>query len=443
MNKNKIIFAILGAVLVLIIIFMAFTLRSSTETTNTSTSNSWFSIWIVWDSQDSFNDFLSEFKEANPVYANKNNITIESFSDYESYFYALVSAFSKDQWPDIFMMSGAEQSVLEDQIVGIDPAIISPSEFRKLYRWVFWDDLIERTGDGVEFLRWLPVWYESLWVYYNRRYFTSEDFESWTALGSAVSDITEKNNGSIIPLGLWKWSGTVHAGDIMTQLMVLWGGESLDTLQSQSITQAFQVYGDYADADGDNAYNRLLSNNIEKNNLDLFSLGEVAAVIGYPRTLMDIDDKWYRSSFLLATSFPSYVWSEHRTLANYNYFVINKDSADTTFALDLLSFMTTDDGAEDYLDAFPYYLPAKISLEDDMFEEKVDEWYNVVYQDFYDRNSILTSFNAGIKSLYDAQILTLLDSEEISVSWFDNLRKILLCTTGKVLTLENLSQNCR
>ena len=55
--------------------------------------------------------------------------------------------------------------------------------------------------------------------------------------------------------------------------------------------------------------------------------------------------------------------------------------------------MTTDRGAEEYLDIFTHYLPAKISLEDDMLEEKIDDNYNVVYKDFYDRDSLLVSFN--------------------------------------------------
>jgi hypothetical protein len=61
--------------------------------------------------------------------------------------------------------------------------------------------------------------------------------------------------------------------------------------------------------------------------------------------------------------------------------------------MDLLHFMTTEDGIEDYLDNFPYYIPALTSLENEFMEKKIDDNYNVVYKDFYDRSTDLSSFD--------------------------------------------------
>ncbi len=443
MNKNKIIFAIIWVILFILIIFAALNLRSSSEPNVQNANSAWgFNIWMVWDESSNLDDFLAEFKTANPRYASKTNINIETFSDYESYFYALVSAFSKWQWPDMFTLNNSEQSLLEDNIIGIDPTLISPSDFRKAYKWVFSDDLISRTGDGIEFLKWIPVWYESLWVFYNRRYFKAADFDSWTSLWSAIGKLYDKNKWELVPLGLWAVDATVHAGDIFTQMLTSSSDGGLDTLWTQAISQALKTYESYGDISWDNAYNSLSSRNLWKNNLDLFSLWEVAAVIWYPRTLRDIDEKWYKKTFLLATPFPSYVWTDHKTLINYDYFVINKNSNDVDFALDLLQFMITDQWAEDYLEAFPYYLPAKISLEDDMLEEKIDDNYNLVYKDFYDRDSILTSFNTGIKQIYDREILTVISDPSLSQSRFNTMKSSLLCKASKALTLENLSWKC-
>lgn len=442
MNKNKIIFAIIWAILLVLVILAALNLRWS-EPRQTSTS-SWdsFDIWILWDETASFTEFLTEFKQANPKYANKTNITVESFSDYDSYFYSLVSAFSKWEWPDVFVLNNSEQSVLEDNIIGIDPTLISPSDFRKAYKWVFGDDLISRTWEWVEFLKWIPVWYESLGIFYNRRYFKSVDFDSWTSLASAAASISEKNKWKLIPLGLWSSNGTTYAPDIFTQLLALSGESWLDKISTQTLAQALQTYESYGDENGDNWYNGLISNNPWKSDLDLFSLWEVAAVIWYPRTLQQIDEKWYRSTFLLATSFPSYAWVDHNTLVDYNYFAINKASTDVDLGISLLSYMTTDDGAEKYLDVFPYYLPAKISLEDDMLEEKIDDSYNVVYKDFYDRSSILTSFNKWIKQIYDRDVVSILADDSLSQSRFNTLKASILCKSSKALTLENLSWKC-
>ena len=442
MNKNKIIFAIIGAIVLVILILLALNLRSTEPTrTNVNTGDT-FNIWILQDKREDFDEFIRKFKEANPAYANKTNISVESFSDYDSYFYSLVAAFSRWEWPDLFTLNNSERSVLEDNIIWIDPLLISPSEFRKMYKWVFSDDLISRTWDGLEFLKWIPVWYESLGVYYNRRYFKSSDFESWTALGSAVAEISERNSWDLIPLGLGKSDATVHAWDIFTQMLALGGDSDLWTLSNQTIWQALQIYEWYADERGDNRYNSLLWASPDKNNLDFFSTWDVAAVVWYPRTLESIDEKWYRSTFLLATSFPSFAWTDHRTSINYDYYVINKDSEDTWFAIDLLTYMMTDDGAEEYLDIFTHYLPAKISLEDDRLEKKVSEDYNVVYKDFYDRDSLLVSFNTGIKQIYDKDILPILSDNTNTISRFNQLSSSVMCKAGKALTLENLSQAC-
>ena len=442
MNKNKIIFAIIWAIILVLVIFAALNLRSSEPKQQAASSWNSFDIWILWDEEAWFTEFLTGFKQANPKYANKTNITVESFSDYDSYFYSLVSAFAKWEWPDIFVLNNSEQSVLEDNIIGIDPGLISPSDFRKAYKWVFWDDLISRTWEGVEFLKWIPVWYESLWVFYNRRYFKSADFTSWTSLASATEKLAEKNKWKLIPIALWSSNSTTHASSIFTQLLALPWESWLDKVSTQNLSQALQTYESYGDESGDNWYNTLVSNNPWKSDLDLFSLWEVAAVVWYPRTLQQIDEKWYRSTFLLATPFPSYAWVDHNTLIDYNYFVINKSSNDPDLAISLLSYMTTDDGAEGYLDSFPYYLPARISLEDDMLEEKVDDWYNVVYKDFYDRSSILTSFNKWIKQIYDRDVVSILSDWSLSQSRFNELKASILCKSSKALTLENLSWNC-
>ncbi len=442
MNKNKIIFAILWAILLVILILLALNLRSSEPTRTNVNSGEVFNIWILQDKREDFDEFLRKFKEANPAYANKSNIVVESFSDYDSYFYSLVAAFSRWEWPDLFTLNNSERSVLEDNIIGIDPLLISPSDFRKMYKWVFSDDLISRTGDGLEFLKWIPVWYESLWVYYNRRYFKSSDFESWTALWSAVTDISERNSWDLVPLWLWKSDATLHAWDIFTQILALNGDTDLGAVSNQTIGQALQIYEWYADERGDNWFNRLLGANPDKNNLDLFSLWDVAAVIWYPRTLQSIDEKWYRSTFLLATPFPSFAWVDHKTLINYDYYVINKNTEDTSFAIDLLSYMMTDDWATEYLDIFTHYLPAKISLEDDRLEKKVNENYNIVYKDFYDRDSLLVSFNTGIKQIYDKEILPILSDSTNALARFNSLSSSVMCKAGKALTLENLSGIC-
>lgn len=95
MNKNKIIFGILGAILVIILLLLALNLRSTEPTRTTVNNSDAFNIWILQDKSEDFDEFLRKFRESNPKYTNKTNINVETFSDYDSYFYSLVAAFSR------------------------------------------------------------------------------------------------------------------------------------------------------------------------------------------------------------------------------------------------------------------------------------------------------------------------------------------------------------
>ena len=95
MNKNKIIFAIIGAIFLVVLILLALNLRSTEPTRTNVNTGEGFNIWLLQDEVEDFNEFLRKFKESNPQYANKTNINVESFSDYDSYFYSLVAAFSR------------------------------------------------------------------------------------------------------------------------------------------------------------------------------------------------------------------------------------------------------------------------------------------------------------------------------------------------------------
>ena len=135
MNKNKIIFGIIGAILIALFIFWVFALRSSTNKWGIEkTKSDTFNIWVVWDDKGDFLLFLENFKSIKPEYK-KTIINVESFTNYEEYYYALTSAITKWKAPDIFVLNnGEKEPVFFEQISGIDPNIINPNDFRKKYK---------------------------------------------------------------------------------------------------------------------------------------------------------------------------------------------------------------------------------------------------------------------------------------------------------------------
>lgn len=446
-NKNKIIFLVIWIIMLLSVIILLLTVNN----TDKNITKSWtddFKIWILWDNTQNLNSFIEWFKNIYPNYKNKQ-IIIESFNSYEDYIYTLMSAISSWKWPDLFVLNNAEKkSVFSDQILWIDPSIVSPNDFRKRYKWVFSDDLISVYSDedntSKEFVIWLPVWYETLGVFYNRRYIKSTDLSNISTMNNVISDLKSKYD-DIIPIWIWNWSTVLNSSDIITQFFMLeWGVSGISNLNTSVFKSAFWSYLLYWDTTWYNWYNQRFQElkDTKRNSIYLFSRWEVLMVVWYPSMIKDIKDSWFSKTMLQAAPFPHYFSTWWKTLLNYNYFVINKDSQNIDLANTFISYLNSDSWANAYLMSFPYYLPALLSLESEKFEQKIDPDFNVILKDFYNESKELSSFDRAIKNIYDKNIISLLDDSYINEENFNNFRDSIYCKFKKISTLSELSNDC-
>ena len=446
MNTNKVIFWIIWAILFILIILAAFNLNNKLPDWPLKTS--WnFSIWMLWNNTDDAKLIIENFKTLNTEYSNKI-ITVENFSSFDDYQYALMSAIIAWKAPDIFMLNNNEKnSIFSNQAVWIDSSIINPNDFRKKFKWVFADDLISVywEGDDIqEFLIWVPVWYETLWIFYNRQFIKNTDIETLSGLNNVIADLKLKKP-NIVPIWIWNWSTVKYAADIVTQFFMLENVVTwLSDISWMKLKEWLASYLFYWDRNWYNAYDsRFMElSRFWQNSVDLFSKWETFMVVGYPSLIDEISEKWFSKNFLLASAFPHYFSWEWKTLVNYNYFVINKDSLEKNLANDFLSYLSSDIWAGDYLDKFTYQLPALLSLESDRLEEKIHIDYNVILNDFYSSDYELASFDKWIKNLYDKHIISILDNPSNYEIAFNKFRDTILCKANKIATLENLSKSC-
>jgi ABC-type glycerol-3-phosphate transport system substrate-binding protein len=425
-------------------------MNASTKTTNTGPKvNGPISVWIIADSKDVFQQIVSDFKAQNKEFWSAN-VNIESFSNLEEYNLALSSSFVKGKSPDIFVLNSNESSQFEDQITGLSPTIFNPQDFRKNFKEFFGEALIKSTpnptGDKsaapIEFVVWIPVWYETLGIFFNRRFFQAKDMTSWSNISEAARLISEKNS-TMIPIALWNGSVTPYASDIISQFFLLDGFSSLEAVEWKKMKESLATYLSYGDANGDNKFNTRTTEliNSGKNALHMFSRDDTAAVVGYPRMINDIEALWFKKTFLLATPFPHYSLTDGKTLVNYNYFVINKNTKNYAFSEKFLTYLASETWAKKYLSVYPYYLPAMINLEAELFSQKIHPSFNIVLKDFYSDTTFWT-FNKSVWYLYDTEMIKVLDDSVNAISRFEIVKKILLCKSKKILNLSNLSIKC-
>ncbi len=448
MNKNKLIFAIIWAIVLIVIIFLALNLKQWSNQNTTKSSSLWsFNIWMMWSDKSKAKKVVESFKKLNPDYKDAN-IQVEAFSSYEDYNYALSSAILSGKWPDVFVLNNNEKnSIFSNQVLGINPDLINPNDFRKKYKWVFADDLILSTWEAnekIEFLAGVPVWYESLGIFFNRRYLKATDIESISSLNNKISDIKDRKP-NIVPIAIGNWSTVPFVSDIVTQFFMLEDWVSwLKDIAWNKLKQWLTSYLLYWDTKWYNQFDSKFVEltNLWQNSIDLFSRWETFMVVWYPRMIEEIDSKWFSKSFLLASAFPHYFSGAGKTLVNYDYFVINKDTRQQKMAEDFLLYLSSNIWAQNYLESFAYYLPALLSLESDMLDSKIHPNYYVSLKDFYSTEHELSSFNKGIRELYDRNIIQILDNSANYQSSFEKFRSSILCKEIKISTLENLSVNC-
>jgi len=444
MNKNKIIFAVIAAAILWLIILLVTWLNKANPATTNKTVAWDFSIWILHDDEWDFSKLISWFKAAFPSYSGKN-IVVESFSDRVTYTNALTSSIISGLGPDIFMQSNGEISAFENQIAWVNPSIVSPNDFRLQFHPIFWDDLVvtDPNDPAVEFLKWIPAWYETLWIFYNRKYFLRPSgIENWSGFLREVQGISDKFS-NIIPVAMWNGSWVSRAAEIITTLLALEGQESLLETENNQVRQVLGMYNGFWQSNGDNRYNILSTPFEENSDIDYFTSGDVAAMIWYPRDLLAIDRIWYQSSFLFAAPFPKYVGSDKKVSIDYNYFVINKDTPFTDLSQDFMAYLASDQWQQLYSDTYPYYLSPNVLVSSTMAEKKILPGYNIVYKNFIWDIDELVSFDLGSKNIFSQAIIPILDMDSWYDSEFNKMSSYITCWVTKQNTLLNLSSPCK
>ncbi len=452
MNKNKIIFGIIWVVIV-ILLFWIVLYFNWTKDKPKDTNAADFTIWTYNLDKEKLSNVIKEFKSKNKSYESKN-IQVENFSNYLDYKETLHAAIISWKGPDIFLLNNFEKSFLENHVAGINPSIINPNDFRKNYKTFMVDDLIRKWDDAewkkVDYVLWIPVWYETLWIYYNRKFnIKSSDLSSWAWVSNIIETIKERNP-DVVPLWIMNWSINNNP-DVLTQFFMLWDSTpiSFEKVTELWIKDAFENY--YSNFNNENIktesdtetsyYDNDKSSRI---NLKLFSEWNEAMIIGYTSMINSLEESWFNNSFLFAEPFPHYFSGKWKTLARYNYFVVNQDTKNEWLAFDLLTYLSSKDWAKIFLNNFTYLLPALVTLEQDKIQEKIHTSYNLTLWDFYkpENDSLLSSFDKWITSLYDEKMTLILQDDNSFLDQTKKLQKTIICKYKKIFSLEGLSTNC-
>ncbi|MCH8519012.1 extracellular solute-binding protein [Candidatus Gracilibacteria bacterium] len=441
MNINKIVFAVLGAIIVFLIVMLVIQLNRGASPNQVQRQGGDFNIWILEESRSNFEKIIRDFKDAFPKYSN-TSIGIESFQDRNVYHKSITSALGLGIAPDIFMLNNTEFSPLQNHINGIAPSVVSPSDFRRDFHPVFADDLIVRIEEeSLDILAGVPVGYQTPALFYNRRNFPrSSELLDWGRLNIEMLSVAER--GNIIPIALGDGTTITRAEGIIQSFLAQEGVSNINEVQNTHTRQAFSQYRSLG-LIGTQNYIELTSNSFGDTDIDYFTQGSVAAMIGYPKDLMTIADIGYQSNMLFVTPFPVSEGNKNAIAIDYDYFVIQKNTGNLTLAEDFMSYLVSERGQREFIEHFSHYIPAHSGLAIELEENNVHPSFNVVYRNFISDQTELVSFNVLSHEMFSRGLRDILNRENGFDSSFQVLKGRIICSVRKFRDFENLSTMCR
>ncbi len=462
MAKNKLIFLIIAIVIIFLMIIWWFFILSSSKKTNTNQKKvKEFNIYVVWDESAWYSDIIKWFKIKYKQY-NNTDIKITKFKDYTDYEKTILNIMWDDNSPDLFVINNNWWALLEQKITAIPNKYIDTDEFSRNFNRAF-DSLIiqnkEKDKDwntiNVSYLKWVPMWFEALWVFYNWRLIQSV-WKTWSSLDDEIKKQPEDRN--YIPIALWLWWKYIFLSwDILSLLFLQNKVNDYVNVNNNSWINSLSAYFSYANDSNNNITS--LKEEMDELNLttvDMFVRWKIWILIWYPSLLKEIELAVKRASSnlkldkkILKSSdiFQLYEPSKDKTwinLINYNYFALSKLSKNPEMWYLFLSYLSTKEAQEKYMKSFDYYLPALKELEEKRLNQSISSSYErIKYSNFLPQFVELKNFNKLLKTDYDYFLNKNLNNlNEDKKSILNKLIKYINCNKGHLIDKIDFDKKC-
>ncbi len=410
MSDNKKYFIIgIGTFLILLILGYLFMWGWNNNWKN-STKVKWeLSVWTVWESSQSLTSFINDYKTKNKLTG--LNVQVKNFPDFESYYFALSSAFIKNAGPDIFVMNNNDylEKTLENKILWLTSSDISISKFRKNYKQIFSRELIREADvkwKKMNYLIWIPLGYETISTFYNKKllrfakWTTEKDITTWAWINSIVEAL-KKYDSSLIALWMWVGKQIKYSHDILVTLAVQNWVNSVGSLA--------KIITDYINYREKWWFN-FDENKTSRTDIELFKTRKLAIIFWYSRILEELSGM-KDDNYVLASTFPKASSSKNNLFINYNYYVINIDSKNISASKNILAYFASEKWNLEYFSKYnKYLLPAQNAVLEEIRDNKINDNFSITYWDLINPSNELQSFDKKISFIYDNWIKNVLDA---------------------------------
>ena len=354
MNTNKLFYILAGGVALAVFFTVILIIRSIGGTGSIQPATLQF--WGVFDERSVYDPIIREFQAQNPGI----KIVYRKFS-YDDYESSLIDALAAGTGPDIFMMHNTWLPKHGEKI--------TPMPEGELFTTIkdFQDQFVDVTAQDFIFksrIYGLPLYVDTLALYYNKDLLNNAGItrpaQIWEELNSDVETITRLDGLSNIvqsAAAIGTAKNVNRSTDILVNLMIQSGvrmtdAENLEAIFSRPVNNTavgeitLKYYTDFANP----SVRTYTWNDTQHYSVDAFVEGKTAMMFNYSHQIPVLKAKNSRLNFGVAP-IPQISLSDTKTYANYWAVTVSNRSQFADNAWRFLIYLTSKDGALNYLNA--------------------------------------------------------------------------------------------
>ncbi|MBT7484152.1 extracellular solute-binding protein [Candidatus Peregrinibacteria bacterium] len=214
------------------------TLSGCKKQTNTTTTvkkdDVELTYYRLFDDEDIFEPLIREYESEN------SHVTINyrKFTDPEQYLDLIINELAEGEGPDIFSMHNTWFTQHRKKLTPIPNTLITTEDFNNVFVSVANDDLVSPDSTGTDQIYGLPMYVDTLALYYNQDHFEDavpsrgKPASTWEELQEDVYKLTKADNSferfEVAGIAMGRADNILRAIDILYLLMIQFGTDFYD-----------------------------------------------------------------------------------------------------------------------------------------------------------------------------------------------------------------------
>ncbi len=390
----------------------------------------------LFDDKDIFEPLIRQYETDNPHVT----INYRKFTEPEEYLDLIINELAEGEGPDLFSMHNTWFTKHKKKVTPVPTTLISTQTFEDIFVSVAADDLILPDETGISRIYGLPMFVDTLALYYNEDHFEDtipsrgKPASTWAELQEDVFKLTKTDNSferfEVAGIAMGRADNILRAIDVLYLLMVQFGTEFYDTNYTEA-TFADGIAGTNPGADALafftsfslpsskyycwNAY--LAEDDSNEKEIETFAKGKVSMIMGYSylyEQIMDqIDELEKKGSDAISKNTvkvaavpqvedPETSTEKRDAYASYFAETVSRTSENPEEAWAFLSYLVSQESLQHY-----HEQTHRPTSRRDMIEGQSDE---AIYGVFVDQIGYAESFPVADPEVYTQALTTAIEA---------------------------------